>query len=133
MDHALDILNRNGWFHIFSEGSWFFTNYSGKVNQSNALAPFRWGVGRLILESKIPPLVVCFYHTGLDQVMPEADSPFRIPRIQKRITCRFGNVIDSKDLIELCKNLNPDDQRSFITNSIFKATDQLRIYALNSN
>jgi monolysocardiolipin acyltransferase len=102
------------------------------VNQNNSLIPFRWGVGRLILESKIPPIVVCFYHTGLDQVMPETKRILRIPRINKRIICRFGNVIDSYDLIKSSNHMNPDAQRSFITDAIFKATDQLRVLSSNT-
>jgi hypothetical protein len=97
----------------------------GKVNQSTVLLPFRWGVGRLILESKIPPLVVCFYHSGLDQVMPETFRFLRFPRINQRITCLFGKVIDSSELIKSSNHMNPDAQRAFITNAIFKATDRL--------
>lgn len=93
------------------------------------MGPFRWGVGRLILESKIPPLVICFYHSGLDLVMPE-DSRVRIPRINKRITCKFSSVIDSQDLINSTKHLLPDDQRSFITQSLYEVTDKQRIESL---
>ena len=126
VDQALEILNRNGWFHVFSEG---------KVNQKFNLIPFRWGVGRLIMEAKVPPLVICFYHTGLHEVMPEPDIPsiFRLPRINKRISCRFGQVIDSLDLINSSKGLNPEEQRSFITDAIFKETDNLRILSFKSN
>jgi monolysocardiolipin acyltransferase len=56
-----------------------------KVNQTGELARFKWGVGRLILDCKQPPLVLPFYHSGMVDIKP-ADRIF--PRIGKSLTLR---------------------------------------------
>lgn len=59
MNHALDILDSGGWVHIFPEG---------KVNEhyltTRQMLPFKWGIGRLIMESKIPPIIIPIFHIG---------------------------------------------------------------------
>jgi monolysocardiolipin acyltransferase len=63
MDHALDILNKNGWIHLFPEG---------RVNlQPSHLIRFKWGISRLIMECHHKPLVVPFYHQGMAHIRPE--------------------------------------------------------------
>ncbi len=97
------------------------------------MAPFRWGVGRLVVESRVPPLIVCFYHRGLDQVMPESPRFFKIPRICNKIFCRFGNVLDSQELINASRGMDSDTQRSYITDRIFQETDRLRVISSELN
>ncbi len=93
------------------------------------MVPFRWGVGRLVMESKIPPLIACFYHTGLDKVMPETCRT-RIPRLGEQITCRFGKVWDSQSLLVQSSHMSIENQRAFITQRIFEETDRLRLETL---
>ena len=64
--------------------------------------------------------------------MPENPSILRIPRINQKIKCIFGDVMDGKDLIASSKGLSPDQQRSFITQSIFQETDRLRVLLSNT-
>ena len=122
MDEALELLNRKRWFHVFSEAL---------VNQGSHLAPFKWGIGRLIMESKDPPLVVPFYHTGLEKVIPETRK-IKYPSIGKLITCRFGHPIDSQDLLNRTKHLPDSEQRAKITQYLFQETDKLRVQTLDA-
>jgi len=58
IDHAVDILNRGGWVHIFPEA---------KISQNSIekpLLPFKWGVGRLLTEPRLTPVVVPIIHHG---------------------------------------------------------------------
>ena len=66
VEHALECLAQNRWVHVFSEG---------RVNQLRTLLPFRWGVGRLVMESPVPPIVVPFWHSGMHRVLPEPECP----------------------------------------------------------
>ncbi|ORZ34886.1 acyltransferase-domain-containing protein, partial [Catenaria anguillulae PL171] len=61
MDYAVDRLNHGNWVHIFPEG---------RVHQEDTMLPFKWGVGRLIIDSKLPPLVVPIYHQGFAKMHP---------------------------------------------------------------
>jgi monolysocardiolipin acyltransferase len=117
MDDAIALLAKNHWFHVFSEG---------KVNQSDTLLPFRWGIARLILESPVPPLVIAFYHSGLEKVMPESRR-VRIPTVGVTWTCRFGSPIDSAEWITASKNMHTLEQkRIYITQKVFEQVDALR-------
>lgn len=107
MDFLLDKLNMGQWVHLFPEG---------KVNLTNeALLQFKWGVGRLIAECKISPIVLPIAHCGMDSVLPNK-SPY-IPRIRKKVTLLVGSPIDFSKDIEMLKSLkkSPKDIRKFIT------------------
>ncbi|CAG8686347.1 1424_t:CDS:2, partial [Ambispora leptoticha] len=92
MNFALDKLNEKegNWVHIFPEG---------KINQTSSMIPLRWGVGRLMMESKNPPIVVPLWHKGLETVMPEErDNPF-VPILWQKVVIAFGEPIDLKDVL----------------------------------
>jgi len=56
MEIALSHLNAGSWVHMFPEG---------KVNENpSRLLNFKWGVARLILDSKKPPVLMTFWHDG---------------------------------------------------------------------
>ncbi|KAJ3160924.1 hypothetical protein HDU86_008286 [Geranomyces michiganensis] len=86
IDVALAKLATNSWVHIFPEG---------KVNQQREQLPYRWGVGRLILESPRPPLVLPIWHCGFEAAMPEDAADGRYyPRPRKQIVIAVGEVMD---------------------------------------
>lgn len=66
MAHALKQLSQGGWIHIFPEA---------KVNQLVTLERFKWGVGRLVMESPVPPIILPFWHRGMERILPEPDYP----------------------------------------------------------
>lgn len=78
----------------------------------------KWGVGRLILESPVTPIVIPICHLGMDQVLP--NEPPYIVKPGKRVTLRYGEPIDfSEMLAELrATNVNEVDARKAITDRI---------------
>ncbi|KAI8913940.1 Tafazzin [Powellomyces hirtus] len=114
MNLAVEKLNDNGWVHIFSEG---------RVNQDSTMLPFRWGIARLIMESKVPPIVLPFWHKGLETVMPE-DTKYYYPRPCKEVVLSFGKPIDFAEngVLEQIKGMDEAAARILITDYIFKHT-----------
>lgn len=52
----------------------------------------KWGVGRLIADSNVCPIVIPFWHIGMDNVLPNIE-PYR-PKIGKIVTLNVGSPID---------------------------------------
>eukprot|EP01119_Soliformovum_irregulare_P004532 TRINITY_DN1556_c0_g1_i2.p1 TRINITY_DN1556_c0_g1~~TRINITY_DN1556_c0_g1_i2.p1 ORF type:complete len:191 (-),score=34.13 TRINITY_DN1556_c0_g1_i2:18-590(-) len=87
---ALDKLNQGEWVHIFSEG---------KVNQTGKMHALRWGIGKLVAEAKRTPIVLPFYHTGFEKIMPE--KKIYIPRpFGKTLGIMVGEPIDLADMVQ---------------------------------
>lgn len=58
----------------------------------------KWGVGRLILESPVTPIVIPICHLGMDQVLPN-ESPYKL-KTGKRVTMNYGEPIDLSGLLD---------------------------------
>ncbi|XP_053994701.1 tafazzin isoform X4 [Hylaeus anthracinus] len=89
MDFCIEKLASGDWVHVFPEG---------KVNMLKENMRLKWGVGRLILESPVPPLVIPIYHLGMDQVLP--NEPPYILRLRKKVTMNYGEPIDFSELVQ---------------------------------
>ena len=59
------------------------------------------GVGRMIAEARIPPIVLPLYHVGMEDILPEI-RPY-IPRLFKRLTLLVGEPIDFTTLLNAQK------------------------------
>jgi monolysocardiolipin acyltransferase len=46
------------------------TLFSGKVNEEKSEMRLKWGVGRMICEAKVAPVVIPIYHQGMDSILP---------------------------------------------------------------
>lgn len=82
MDQILEELNRGCWLHIYPEG---------KVNMDKSFLRLKWGVGRLIADAAVTPIVLPFYHHGLDTIL--ANYPPYVPQTKKRITVVWGEPL----------------------------------------
>lgn len=57
----------------------------------------KWGVGRMIFESPIPPIVVPIWHIGMDDVLP--NEPPYVLRLRKNLTFNYGDPIDMTEMV----------------------------------
>ncbi|GAM29200.1 hypothetical protein SAMD00019534_123760, partial [Acytostelium subglobosum LB1] len=87
VDFSIDRLSEGQWIHIFPES---------KVNQKEELLYFKWGIGRLVAESKLPPIILPIYHRGFEKTMPL--DHLAIPRINKDVDIFVGEPFDCDDL-----------------------------------
>ena len=68
---------------------------------------YKWGIGRLIFESPVVPIVVPIVHLGMDQVLPN-EPPYML-KTNKKVTLYYGEPIDFSDMIENLKKSNADE------------------------
>ncbi|KAJ1942914.1 Lyso-phosphatidylcholine acyltransferase [Kickxella alabastrina] len=80
-------LAENKWVHVFPEGI---------VNQSGRMLRFKWGVGRLIMESERTPVVIPMYFRGMKEVMPLRQKvPLPHPNpFKSELFLRVGDAVD---------------------------------------
>jgi len=88
MDMILERMDRGEWAHIFPEG---------KVNMTQEWMRLKWGMGRLVAECRVPPLVLPFWHEGLTDILPHK-LPYRL-QIGQKVTVVFGDIIDSSQVL----------------------------------
>lgn len=122
MNAALEKLKRNAWIHMFPEGRVYQT-------ESSEMLRFKWGIGRLVLESPIPPLFLPLWHCGLHNVMPEP-SWGRLPRIGQSFHVAFGTPVDTAPWVEKASQMNPEAARVFVTAQIQRILEELRVKTL---
>ncbi|XP_012227808.1 tafazzin [Linepithema humile] len=117
MDFCVERLACGDWVHVFPEG---------KVNMLKENMRLKWGVGRLILESPVTPIVIPICHLGMDQVLP--NEPPYIFKTGKKVTMNYGEPIDFSGLLaELrASNANEMEARKAITDRIEEELSRLK-------
>jgi len=122
MDYCLERLDNGAWVHIYPEG---------KVNTdpSNEIR-LKWGVGRLCADAKKPPILLPFYHLGMDSILPNVQ-PY-IPHFGKKITIVIGEPLDYENLLTemTTRGASEEEKRTAIAEMIQKSLRKLRIEAL---
>ncbi|WVQ78273.1 hypothetical protein IAT38_000358 [Cryptococcus sp. DSM 104549] len=93
VDKAVKLLQDGAWIHIFPEGK---VNQVG-VNPDGGLLRFKWGVGRIIMDSKTMPEIIPMWISGFDQIMHESRGfPRFIPRPGARVSVTVGKPLTSQ-------------------------------------
>lgn len=120
MDFCVDMLNKNRWVHIFPEG---------RVcsNQEEPLR-FKWGVGRLVMDSKLDPIILPVWCQDMSKVWPV--TPPYYPRFGYTVNVHFGEPFS---LSSLKKNLEKEpftveDRRKLLTDEC-----QNQLYSLGES
>lgn len=93
------------WCHLFPEaGCWQATGLGGREGQrAREIGKLKWGVGKLIAHSPVKPIVIPFYHIGMEGVMPQdpvtRDVIAKYPGVGQKIKVIFGHEVSFDDLI----------------------------------
>lgn len=109
MNFCVDRLSVGEWVHLYPEG---------KVNMTKENMRLKWGIGRLIADSKVSPIVLPFWHLGMDDMFPTRKPYY--PRAGHKITVVFGEPIDFEQELKTLREQKKTDEevRKFITDKI---------------
>ena len=79
---------------------------------------FKWGIGRIIYESPVLPVIVPVWHQGMDSVLPN-DPPY-ILKFGKNVTVNVGQPINLQEMVDDLRSKNASDveARKAITDRI---------------
>ncbi|XP_023021262.1 tafazzin, phospholipid-lysophospholipid transacylase isoform X2 [Leptinotarsa decemlineata] len=101
IDFCIEQLAKGGWVHIFPEG---------KVNMTKENMRLKWGVGRMIYESPVTPIVVPIWHVGMDDVLP--NEPPYVLKIGNELTFNYGRPLDLTELVSDLKRRRATNEQA---------------------
>ncbi|VDM16648.1 unnamed protein product [Hydatigera taeniaeformis] len=81
MEFCLELLNAGQWIHSFSQGRVILPH---ERNNETSIR-LRWGIGRLLAEASVDPIVLPIWHCGIDEM-----SPCEEPYVRRTLTRLFG-------------------------------------------
>ncbi|XXQ31844.1 Tafazzin family protein [Plasmodiophora brassicae] len=91
MQDALDRLDHGDWVHVFPEGT---------RSKTGEILPLKSGVGRLICDAKVTPVVVPYYHEGMQRIMSRGSARLGVGQT---VNIVVGEPIDFDDIFERFK------------------------------
>ncbi|KAI3633079.1 hypothetical protein MIR68_009154 [Amoeboaphelidium protococcarum] len=107
INHGIDLLNHNGWLHVFPEGKVNYVDLPRRdAPQSTGLLPFRWGIARLIMETQVPLTILPMYVMGMNQVLPDG---YMMPKLFKKVSLTIGDQVDMSVVDSIKKNEGGSD------------------------
>jgi len=119
MNFLVNRLNEGGWVNIFPEG---------KVIDTKSEDRYRWGVGRLVMEAKVSPIILPVYHVGMNTILPnpkEGEDQPVVVRPGNLVTVCIGEPIDLSGLREFYKSDSIERSWIGITSEIQRAMIEL--------
>ncbi|KAI0077991.1 acyltransferase-domain-containing protein [Panus rudis PR-1116 ss-1] len=111
VDIAIRKVNEGAWVHLFGEGKvnqplLQSSNRGDSEQHAHQLLRFKWGVGRIVMEARVPPVIIPMWLTGFDQLMPEGRPGIRkfFPRPGVHLSVTFGKPIDDEAIRRALKD-----------------------------
>ena len=104
-----------------------------KAPPGRYLGPLKWGVGKLIADCEVTPVVVPFYHRGMEEIYPldeNNNNKYMLPKFGKTVYLLVGDAVPVKDIVDEYKTLmdnEPDeDRKEVLQYAMYKAlTDRI--------
>jgi monolysocardiolipin acyltransferase len=144
VDLCIKKLQMGEWVHVFPGKIDFLLSrkkiefiilqpfLEGKVNMEKERLRYKWGVGRILLEThlKCPGVKVTIlpiWHEGMDSLLPNTP-PYRF-RFNTKLTFNFGKPICLNETLKHISDNNTDEveARRLITEEIQKKLEVLRV------
>lgn len=107
------------WVHVFPEARcWQERGYPPRGHDGRRrmppsrrpgppgaqVGPLKWGVGKVVAEAEVTPVVLPMFHIGMDELMPQSpidnECEQSIPNAFRRVRVMFGEEVPVQDLVD---------------------------------